>query len=161
VPIQLAEWKFMAEGRSMAAQAVLDHMGWSFAQRGVPLDVLQIRRLKLHSRQERDYLEVRQNQFSGFIGCFGYGRDLYLGWTYWWRVSPGRYLLMFLTRVWHSVTMRGTDLYVSLGYDYARALRETMHSVAMDGARVAIGETAPRSQEAGQRLQVAVAEVDS
>jgi hypothetical protein len=161
VPIQVAEWKFFAEGRAPAGPAVLNHMGWAFAQREAPVDMIQIRRLRLHSRQERDYLEVRQRQFSGFIGCFGYGRDLYLGWTFWWRVSPGRYLLIFLSRTWQSITTRGTDLYVALGYDYARALRETMHAVAMEGARVAMGDLRPEGQEASeQRLQVAVTDVE-
>ena len=83
-----------------------------------------------------------------------------MGWTFWLRISPLRWFLMLLARLWQTLMRRGTDLYVSLRYDYARAMREAMHSVAREGVDVAVGEAHPQGQDIGQSLQVAVADFD-
>jgi hypothetical protein len=41
---------------------------------------------------------------------------------------------------------RGSDLYIALRYDYARAMRETMHSATREGVDVAIGRMAAQGQ---------------
>ncbi len=77
--------------------------------------------------------------FYGYVACFPYGHDLYIGWTFWVRISPFRYLCMFVARIWQSLVNRGSDLYTSLRYDTARAMRETIHSATREGVDVAVG----------------------
>jgi hypothetical protein len=162
VPTQLSEWKFFVDDKASVAPVTFDHIAWALQQRQTPLDVVQVRRLKLAGGESRDYLELRRNLFSGFISCFAYGNDLYVGWTFWLRVSPARLLLMSIARLWQTLMRRGTDLYVSLRYDYARAMREAIHSVAREGVDVAIGQTRPHGQGViGSTVQVAVSELDT
>ena len=162
VPAQLSEWKFFVDDKASAAPVTFDHIAWALQQRETPLDLVQVRRLKLAGGEARDYLELRRNLFSGFISCFAYGKDLYVGWTFWLRVSPARVLLMVIARLWQTLMRRGTDLYVSLRYDYARAMREVMHSVAREGVDVALGQTRPHGQGViGSTVQVAVSELDT
>jgi len=160
VPAQLSEWKFLVDGKAQVAPVTFDHIAWALQQRQTPLDLVQVRRLKLAGGEGRDYLELRRGLFSGLICCFAYGEDLYVGWTFWLRISPLRWFLMLLARLWQTLMRRGTDLYVSLRYDYARAMREAMHSVAREGVDVAVGEAHPQGQDIGQSLQVAVADFD-
>jgi hypothetical protein len=162
VPTQLSEWKFFVDDKASVAPVTFDHIAWALQQRQTPLDLVQVRRLQLAGAEARDYLELRRNLFSGFISCFAYGQDLYIGWTFWLRVSPARVLLMSIARLWQTLMRRGTDLYVSLRYDYARAMREAMHSVAREGVDVAIGQARPQGQGIiGATVQVAVSELDS
>jgi hypothetical protein len=160
VPAQLSEWKFLVDGKAQVAPVTFDHIAWALQQRQTPLDLVQVRRLKLAGGEGRDYLELRRGLFSGLICCFAYGEDLYVGWTFWLRISPLRWFLMLVARLWQTLMRRGTDLYVSLRYDYARAMREAMHSVAREGVDVAVGEARPQGQDIGQSLQVAVADFD-
>lgn len=161
VPTLLSEWKFFVDDKASVAPVTFDHIAWALQQRQTPLDLVQVRRLKLAGGEARDYLELRRNLFSGFISCFAYGNDLFVGWTFWLRVSPARVLLMVVARLWQTLMRRGTDLYVSLRYDYARAMREAMHSVAREGVDVAIGQTQPHGEGViGSTVQVAVSELD-
>jgi hypothetical protein len=103
-----------------------------------------VRRLRIPGEGTRDYLELRRGLFIGYIACFPYGQDLYVGWTFYFRLSPLRYILMAWARIWQTLFNRGTDLYVTLRYDSARAMREAMHSAAREGLDVAIGQLAPQ-----------------
>jgi hypothetical protein len=154
VHAQLSEWKFFVDGQAQAAPVAFDHMAWALQQRQTPLDAVQVRRLRLAGRQSRDYLELRRDLFTGVISCFAYGNDLYIGWTFWLRLSFGRWLLMLAARLLRAMTHRGDEMYVSLRYDYARAMREAMHSVARQGVGAAAGDTRPEGQQAVSTLPV-------
>lgn len=156
VPAQLSEWKTLLSGRADAAPVIFDHIAWVLQQRQTPLDDVRVRRLKLAGGQSRDYLEVRRALFSGLVCCFAYGEDLYIGWTFWLRISPLRCTLMFLARLWQTVMRRGTDLYVTLRYDYAKAMRAAMDSSARQGVEVALGESRPQGQGTVSSMPVAV-----
>jgi hypothetical protein len=159
VPAQLSEWKFFVDGQAHVAPVTFDHIAWALQQRQTPLDTVQVRRLKLAGAEARDYLEVRRGLFSGLICCFGYGNDLYVGWTFWLRISPARCLAMFAARLWQTLMRRGTDLYVSLRYDYARAMREVIHSVAREAVDVAVGDSPAQGQAVASELRVTVTDV--
>jgi hypothetical protein len=159
VHTQLSEWKFFVDGQARAAPVAFDHIAWALRQRQTPLDAVQVRRLRLAGRQSRDYLELRRDLFTGLISCFDYGQDLFVGWTFWLRLSFGRWLLMLAARLLRSLTHRGDDLYASLRYDYARAMREAVHSVARQGAAAAAGETRPQGHVASS-LPVVDVDVD-
>jgi hypothetical protein len=142
IPIQLSEWKISLDNKAAAVPMVFDHIAWVLRGRAVPLDSLQVRRLNLPGEGRRDYLELRRGIFTGYVACFAYGQDLYVGWTFWITLSPFRYVTMITARIWHSLFNRGSDLYTSFRYDSARAMRETMHSAAREGVDVAIGQLA-------------------
>ena len=160
-PALLSEWKFAVDGKGAAAPVTFDHISWALSQRQTPLDLVQIRRLQLAGDESRDYLEIRRGLFTGFIACFAYGTDLYVGWTFWVRLSPGRWLLLWLARLWQTLMRRGTELHVTLRYDYARAMREAMHSVAREGVDVAIGQLSAQGAGAMTQISVAVSEVET
>ena len=81
MPALLSEWKFSVDDRAEAAAATFEHLAWAVKRHETPLDLIQVRRLRFGGGQSRDYLELRREIFTGYISCFGYGRDLYLGWT--------------------------------------------------------------------------------
>jgi hypothetical protein len=146
LPVLLSEWKFSVDGKGAAGAAAFEHIAWTLRQRETPLDSVQVRRLRLAGTGSRDYLELRHGLFIGFIACFPYGKDLYVGWTFYFRLSPLRYAFMALARIWQTLLNRHTDMYVTLRYDSARAMREAMHSSAREGLDVAIGELVPQGQ---------------
>jgi hypothetical protein len=139
LPALLSEWKISLDGKAAAATTAFEHIAWVIRQRETPLDTMQVRRLNLAGEGSRDYLELRRGLFVGYIGCFAYGRDLYISWTFWVRVSPLRWLVMVIARIWQSITARGTDIYTTLRFDSARAMREAIHSAAREGLDVAVG----------------------
>jgi hypothetical protein len=162
VPAQLSEWKFFVDGKASAGPVAFDHIAWALQQRQSPLDVVQVRRLKLAGGESRDYLEIGRGLFTGFVSCFAYGEDLYVGWTFWLRVSPLRFAFMIIARLWQTLMQRGSELYVSLRYDYARAMREVMHSVAREGVDVAIGQERPQGEgTARSAMRVVVSDFDA
>lgn len=162
VPALLSEWKFSVDDKAAAAPVTFEHIAWAVRRRETPLDLIQVRRLNLAGGQARDYLELRRGLFTGFISCFAYGQDLYVGWTFYLRISPLRYLLMALARVWQTLKRQGTDLYVTLRFDYARAMREAIHSVAREGIDVAIGQIRPQGQGIiGEAVKVTVSKVST
>lgn len=116
VPALLSEWKFLVDGKSEAGPVTFEHVYWALERRRTPLDSAQVRRLKVPGgEQPRDYLELRRGLFSGYISCFAQGADLYVGWTFWLRLSPGQLLLLSVSRIWHQVTdQRGNELYATL-----------------------------------------------
>jgi hypothetical protein len=146
IPIQLSEWKISVDNRAAAVPMVFDHVAWVLRGREVPINSLQVRRLTLPGEGVRDYLELRRGLFTGYVACFAFGQDLYVGWTFWVSISPFRWVCMFIARIWRSLFNRGSDLYTSLRYDSARAMRETMHSAAREGVDVAIGQLAGQGQ---------------
>jgi hypothetical protein len=162
VPALLSEWKYSVDDKAAAAPVAFEHIAWAVRRRQTPLDLIQVRHLNLAGGQGRDYLELRRGLFTGFISCFAYGQDLYVGWTFFLRISPLRYLLMALARVWQTLKRQGTDLYVTLRYDYARAMREAMHSVAREGVDVAVGQLRPQGQGIiGEAVKVKVSKIDT
>ncbi len=162
VPAQLSEWKFFVDGKASVGPVAFDHIAWALQQRRSPLDVVQVRRLNLAGGEGRDYLEIGRGLFTGFVSCFAYGEDLYVGWTFWLRLSPLHFIFMIIARLWQTLMQRGSELYVSLRYDYARAMREVMHSVAREGVDVAIGQARPQGEgTAGSTMRVVVSDIDA
>jgi MFS family permease len=146
VPALLSEWKLTVDGKAAASPTVFEHIVWTLRRHETPLDSAQVRRLRLPREGSRDYLELRRDLFTGFIGCFAWGQDLYVGWTFWLKLSPFRALCMRIARIWQSATGRGNELYSTLRYDSARAMREAMHSTAREGIDVAVGQLAAQGQ---------------
>jgi hypothetical protein len=146
IPIQLSEWKLTVDGKAAAAPMVFSHIAAVLYQRGTPIAPLRVQRFRLPRVGDQDYLELHSHIFYGYVACFAYGQDLYIGWTFWSKLSPIRYVFMFIARIYRSLFNRGSDLYTSLRYDSARAMRETMHSATREGVDVAVGRLAAQGQ---------------
>lgn len=138
IPVSLSEWKTLVEGRGSQAQDVFGHVAHTLRRRRVPVDSITVRQLSQPGHPRRDYLQVRHGILTGYVTCFPYGTDLYVGWTLWWRFSPLHYVLMVAGRRWQNFTGRGTELHLLYRYDIAKAMREAMHAAtgaAVDAAR--------------------------
>lgn len=142
IPVPLSEWKFLVDGRAAAAGTAFEHIGWAFQRRRTPVNSLRVRRLAHSMQDARDYLEVRDGIFTGYVSCFGYGEDLFVGWTFWWNLSPFRWFLIALGRLWQTLTLRGSQLYIIARYEGGKALRDAVHAAAREGVDVASGDVA-------------------
>jgi hypothetical protein len=160
IPVLLSEWKFAIDGKGEVGPRAFEHIIWALRRRQTPLEVVRVRRIALPRHHRRDYLELRSGLFAGFVSCFPYGRDLYIGWTFWWYFSPLRFIWLVVTRYWQTLALRGSQLYTTLRYDSAKAMREAMHGAAREGIDVAAGYVAPQGQGTiGTEISVATAGV--
>ncbi len=139
IPIPISEWVFFIDGAGEAEATAFGHMVWSVDQREVVLDALRIKRVQSGKKASRDYLELRSDLFVAYIACFAQGRDLFVGWTVWWEVSPFGWLKESTSRFFMAVFSRNTQLHIMNRYLSAKALRETVHSAAREGVDVAMG----------------------
>jgi hypothetical protein len=155
----LSEWKFLVDDKGAAGPVAFDHISYVLRRRQTPLESVQVRRLRLPGGETRDYLELRRGIFTGFISCFPQGADLYVGWTFWLSLPPWRWFVMALARIWQNVTQRGTDLYLTLRYESAKAMREAMHSAAREGLDVAAGQISPQGQGITSTIPVVTTDV--
>ena len=137
-PAQLSEWRYLVDDQGAAAPLVFERISAAIGRHQTPLDSLRVRPMSLAGGQSRDYLELHSGLFTAYICCFAYGQDLFIGWTFWVRASPARVVFMGIARIWQILTARGSDLHTTLRYDYAKAMREAVHSVAREGTDLAI-----------------------
>lgn len=153
--VSVSEWKFMVDGKAVSSEDAFEHIKWAFLRRKSPVDDLRIHRLSLGGTASRDYLYVQDDVFRAYIACFPYGRDLYVGWTLWWRLSAVRWLWTLLKRNYQAYTLRGSELHTVHRYDIAKALREAVHGAAREGLDAATGVVAFRSTgTAGSGIKV-------
>jgi hypothetical protein len=146
IPAQVSEWKFLVDDKGAARPVVFEHVTYAFRRRNTPVDSIGVRRLSLPGGITRDYLEISRGDFAGYISCFEEGSDLYVGWTYWIRMTPGKYFLLRLERIWHQLTQKADEMHVTLRYESAKSLREAMHSAAREGIDVATGRVEAQGQ---------------
>jgi hypothetical protein len=139
VPALLSEWKFLIDDKGAAWQATLVHAQGALQRRQVPLDAAEVRMISLAAGESREYLELRRGIFAGYVASFPQGADLYVGWTFWLKLSPGRWLVMLVARSFQELTQRGSDMHVTLRYDSAKAMRDSMHAAVHEGVYAATG----------------------
>lgn len=142
VGVSISEWKLMVDGQAAAAPQAFDHIAWVFHRRKTPVDRLSVRRLMLGGQASRDYLYVQLGVFRGYVSCFPFGDDLYIGWTFWWRLSTWTWWAILCRRAFQALTLRGSELHNILRYDNAKALREAIHGAAREGVDAASGAIA-------------------
>ncbi len=135
----ISEWKFMVDDRAEVAEQAFEHIAWVLRERETPISRLRVGRVRLGQGASRDYLHCRLGVFQGVVSCFPFGRDLYVGWTFWWRLSTVRFWMLVVQRMFHAYTLRSSGLHWVLRYDRAKALREVIHSAARQGVDAASG----------------------
>ena len=145
LPVQMTEWMLTVDGQAGSARPALDHMYAIIAARQTPVRSLRVIQVNRSGRGVRDYLQVDDQLFTGFVSSFGYGADLFIGWTFWLNLSPGRWLWLHFLRL---VKGNGQGIYGSLVYDEPKALREVLHSAVRQGVDMATGEVRPAGQGA-------------
>jgi hypothetical protein len=138
VPALLGQWTMLVENSADASGAAFENIAAAFRDHDIPLDLLDVRAVSPPHECTRDYLELRRGRFSGFISCFPHGRDLYVGWTFFLRMSPGRLMLWSIGRSVQHMTRRGGDIQRALWFESTRALVAAMHSAALAGVSAAV-----------------------
>lgn len=138
VPALLGQWSMLVESGADASSSVFEHIATAFREHDVPLDVLDVRTVSPRHESTRDYLELRRGRFSGFIACFPHGHDLYVGWTFFLRMSPARLVLVSTGRSATHLTRRGGDIRRALCSESTRALVAAMHSATLAGIGAAV-----------------------
>ena len=140
VPALLSQRSKLIGNEGGAADLVYQHVVAAFNRHQTPLDLLQERPLHPPGEGRRNYLELRHTYFTGYISCFAHGRDLYVGWTYWIRLSPLRWMLMRVGRKFQEYTGRGSDVYQTLRFESARATVAALQSAVEEGTATATAE---------------------
>ena len=138
VPALLGQWTMLVESSADASTAAFEHIAMAFRDHDAPLDSLEVPAVSPPRESARDYLELRRGRFSGYISCFPHGRDLYVGWTFFVRMSPARLMLLSIGRTVQHLTRRGGDIKRALWFESARALVAAMHSATLAGTRAAV-----------------------
>jgi hypothetical protein len=138
----ISEWKFMVDGKAEASSETFAHIAWVMNQRQTPIDKLDVRRVRLGRKVSRDYLYAGLRPFRAYVSCFPFGSDLYIGWTFWWRLSTVRWWLLIFQRLFQTATLRGSEIHNVHRYDNAKALREAIHSATREGVDAASGTVA-------------------
>ncbi len=149
---QVSEWMFPLEGRGGAASEALDHMYTIIHKRRTPVTRMSI--VRYHppvASTERYYLQLRTGNYRGFVSCFAYGQDLFIGWTFWIRLSPAEWLAIMFRRI-----ARGSVFYAGLSSDDPKAMREMLHGAVREGVDVAIGRIESQGDGLGSDLDVPV-----
>jgi len=143
VPALLGQWTLLVEGMAEASQLVFGDIQAAFGAHQVPLDGLGPLTLAPPGQATREYIELRQGRFVGYLSCFPHGRDLYVGWTFWVRMSPGRLTTMIIGRTMRSAVGRDDDIHRELSLEGTRALVAAMHSAALAGIGTASAAAGP------------------
>lgn len=143
VPALLAQWSLLLDHKAQAAGTAFEHVTSAFEGHETPLGSIRVKTLRPPGEGRRDYLELHRDDFSGYISCFPHGRDLYVGWTFWIRMSPLRLVLMFIGRRIQNMTGRGDDIHQTLRFESTRAMVAAMHGAVLEGIDNAAGELDP------------------
>ena len=152
VPALLGQWGLLLEHSSGATQMAFQHISAALDEHQAPLDSLRVRAVSPPGEGQREYLELRRDNFSGLISCFPHGDDLYVGWTFWLRMSPSRLLLTIIGRTIHGLTGRGDDIHQTLRFESTRALVAAMHSATLAGIDSAATELDPDGPRLGNAV---------
>jgi hypothetical protein len=150
VPGLLRQWSNLLSDQAPAAQRAFDCIHQAIDRHATPRDALRERGYPLPGEGHRRFLELHRGVFTGYISCFPHGNDLYVGYSFWIRMSPLRLLLMRIGRNIQDWTGRGNDMYQTLRYESTRATVGAIHICTVEGIKAAIGESGPAGPQAGQ-----------
>jgi hypothetical protein len=142
----LGHWGTLITYRGPLPSSMLEGIGNAVRRHQIPLDSL------LRAEQPHDHLKLRHGPFTGYISCFQSGTDLYVGWTYWIRLSPVRLLAMRL----HPKSWGETGVYSTLRFESAKATVVSMHACVLQALELVEATTSgsgSSSRLRGHRVQ--------
>jgi len=160
VPALLSQRSKLLGNEADAADLVYQHVVAAFDRHQTPLDVLQEKPLHPPGEVRRNYLELRSNYFTGYISCFAHGRDLYVGWTYWIRLSPLRWMLMHIGRRIQEYNGCGSNVYQTLRFESARATVAALQSAVQEGTASATAELRGQNPQLAGPASVSGLDID-
>jgi hypothetical protein len=137
VPIRNAEWIMLLDDKGAAAPAVFAHVTGAFERRRTPANTVRVKRVALPGGGHRDLLEVGYGHFIGYVTAYEFGNDLHIGWTYFWRLSIARYVLLGIGNLLNGLRGRQTEVHVLARYEPAKTMREALHAAAREGVDMA------------------------
>ena len=141
VPIRNAEWIMFLDDKGPTAQAVFAHITAAFERRRTPAKTVRVKRVALPGGGQRDMLEVGYGHFTGYVTAYDFGRDLHIGWTYYWRLSIVRFALLAISNLLNGLRGRQTEVHVLARYEPAKTMREALHAAAREGVDMATSAT--------------------
>jgi hypothetical protein len=141
VPALLGQWSRMLTFQAPAGSSALERVRQALDRHATPRDNLVLRTITPPGEGSHDYLELRRGYFAGYVSCFSYGHDLYVGWTFWIYISPVRLFLMRIGRRFQDYTGRGNDMHQTLRYEPVRATIAALHTCTLEGVDSATGGT--------------------
>jgi hypothetical protein len=137
VPIRNSEWIMLLDDKGPVAAAVFAHVTGAFERRRTPAQSVRIKRVGLPGGGHRDMLEVRYGHFIGYVTAYDFGRDLHIGWTYFWRLSIARFVVLAFSNLLNGLRGRQTEVHVLARYEPAKTMREALHAAAREGVDMA------------------------
>jgi hypothetical protein len=140
VPALIGQRTQLLTYRAPAAQKAFEHISHAFNEHATPRDSLRTRTISAPGQDRRKYLELRDGLFTGYVSCFAHGKDLYIGWTFWLRVSPIRVVLMRIGRNIQNYSGRGGDIYQTFRWESAKAGVGAIAACMQDGVEAAIND---------------------
>jgi hypothetical protein len=140
VPALVGQRTQLLTYRASAAARAFEYISHAFDEHATPRDSLRVRMITAPGQDRRDYLELRDGLFTGYVSCFEHGKDLYIGWTFWLRVSPIRVVLMRIGRNVQNYSGRGGDIYQTFRWESAKASVGAIQACMLDGIEAAINE---------------------
>lgn len=140
IPALIGQRTQLLTYRAPAAPRAFEYISHAFDEHATPRDSLRVRRITTPGQDHRDYLELRDGLFTGYVSCFKHGKDLYIGWTFWLRVPPIRVALMRIGRNVQNYSGRGGDVYQTFRWESAKARVGTIQDCMLDGIEAAINE---------------------
>jgi hypothetical protein len=140
VPALIGQRTQLLTDRAPAGPRAFEYIRHSFDEHATPRDSLRVRKITPPGQDRRDYLELRDGLFTGYVSCFQHGKDLYIGWTFWLRVSPIRVALMRLARNVQNYSGRGGDIYQTFRWESAKASVGAIQACMLDGIEAAIND---------------------
>lgn len=134
--LPLKEWHLLLDGRAQNADTAFFHIKEALLRRATPVSARPVRMRTPHAApgvRHRVYLDVVYGRFRTTIGVFGYGEDLYIGWTSWWRISPFRIWLSFLGQVVVGAFDPRSAFNWVVRSDDVKAFKEAIHAATREG----------------------------
>jgi hypothetical protein len=148
----ISEWMIVLDDRAAAADSAYAQIYGALVRRQTPARVRPMRFKAGGGGGRRSLLEIGQGEYSAIVSVFPYGADLFVGWTMWWTIYPGR----LLWRVFiHGTRGSKPSFQAAIGSDNVKALREIVHTVTREGVDVAqMGITVDLEATFGSSLPV-------
>jgi len=149
--LPMSGWHFLLDDKAAAADSAFAQVFTALNRRESPINEVKPRRIAGGpDRGTRNYLQLKQGQFSAYVSVFPYGRDLFVGWTLWWELRP-------LSMLWtFAFAQRGLTYFeLVVRSDEAQAFREVVHNATREGIDVAsLGILVPIATAFGSEIPI-------
>lgn len=132
------EWGVLLDDKAAAAESAYSHIFTSLKKRQSPVKATARRvRTGVAPPTQGYYLIISQDRYRGYVSVFGYGRDLFVGWTMWWSLVPIVMIALYVGQKISALFGQNSFFHQILRGDQVKALREVIHSASREGVDAA------------------------